>query len=265
MKISTVERCVCLTAERKAGKTVITQLSFTAPYKVMTPFPKSGGGIQVMPLCASAGIMEGDCQNFSFRIREGADLEYVSQSFEKIHKMKEGCARRKTDIVQEKNSIFFYHPQPVIPFRDSDFETDTEVRLEDESAKFCFVEIVSGGRKAHGELFAYRRYASKIRIYRDNHLIYRDCADYRPSKMDMEKIGMYEGYSHMASIFLSAGPGLEWQEKAAWIMEQTKEIEGAVTRLACGDYAVRMFGMRAQILQETAAQILNQAFSGISV
>ena len=43
-----------------------------------------------MPLCASAGIMAGDSQEFSYHVKEGADLEVLSQSFEKIHKMDEG-------------------------------------------------------------------------------------------------------------------------------------------------------------------------------
>ena len=30
----------------------------------MMPFERENGGIQIMPLCASAGIMAGDSQNF---------------------------------------------------------------------------------------------------------------------------------------------------------------------------------------------------------
>ncbi|MCI7814322.1 MAG: urease accessory protein UreD [Lachnospiraceae bacterium] len=245
-----------LTTGVEKGKTVLRDLFFTAPYKVMTPFQKRDGGIQVMPLCASAGIMEGDCQKFSFLVKEGSNLEYLSQSFEKIHKMKEGCAKREAEITQEKNSIFFYHPQPVIPFRDSDFENHMEVHLEDETARFAMVEILSGGRKAHDEMFAYRRYLSKIQIYRKGQLIYRDYTRYEPDEMDMAGLGMYEGYTHMASIFLSTGPDKSWQEEIAHLLEETKECEGAVTRLVQGDFAVRILGTRAQVLEETAAQIL---------
>lgn len=245
-----------LTTGVKHGKTVLRDLFFTAPYKVMTPFQKRNGGIQVMPLCASAGIMEGDTQKFSFFVREGSNLEYLSQSFEKIHKMKEGYAKREAKITQEKNTIFFYHPQPVIPFRDSDFENHMEVHLEDETSRFAMVEILSGGRKAHDEMFAYRRYLSKIQIYRAGQLIYRDYTRYQPDKMDMTELGMYEGYTHMASMFLSVGPNQSWQEEIVHLLEETKECEGGITRLAQGDFAVRILGTRAQVLEETAAQIL---------
>ena len=55
-----------LKAGRRDGQTYLQDVSFTAPYKIMLPFEKKGGGIQVMLLSASAGIMEGDRQNFRF-------------------------------------------------------------------------------------------------------------------------------------------------------------------------------------------------------
>ena len=93
-KISRVSICAAL----KEGKTILEDVSFTAPYKIMTPFVKENGGIQVMPLCASAGIMRGDSQEFSYHIKEGAELEVLSQSFEKIHKMEDGCAVRTIQV-----------------------------------------------------------------------------------------------------------------------------------------------------------------------
>lgn len=59
-KISRISACAAL----KDGKTILEELSFTAPYKIMMPFERENGGIQIMPLCASAGIMAGDSQNF---------------------------------------------------------------------------------------------------------------------------------------------------------------------------------------------------------
>ena len=51
-KVSRVSIC----AGKKDGKTILEDVSFTAPYKIMTPFEKENGGIQVMPLCGLAGI-----------------------------------------------------------------------------------------------------------------------------------------------------------------------------------------------------------------
>ena len=113
-KISRISACAAL----KDGKTILEELSFTAPYKIMMPFERENGGIQIMPLCASAGIMAGDSQNF-LPCKEGQTMEVLSQSFEKIHKMDEGAASRTIEVQVDKNATLYYYPQPVIPFAQS--------------------------------------------------------------------------------------------------------------------------------------------------
>lgn len=283
-KVSRISACAAL----KDGKTILEDLSFTAPYKIMTPFEKENGGIQIMPLCASAGIMAGDSQEFSYHVKEGADLEILSQSFEKIHKMDEGSASRTIEVQVDKNAALYYYPQPVIPFAQSAFDSKMTIHLEDETSKLFLLEIISCGRNAHEERFQYRRFSSKVLLYRGEKLIYRDNTRYEPDKIPMEGIGLYEGYTHMANLFLSklcnrdnvdggketnidgmdikkqmnsSGTGrtsdrtAELQEKVWQILDEDSEIDGGVTRLTTGDLALRIFGHRAQKLQQIAEKI----------
>ena len=151
-KISRISACAAL----KDGRTILEDLSFTAPYKIMMPFEKENGGIQIMPLCASAGIMAGDSQEFSYHVKEGADLEVLSQSFEKIHKMDEGSATRTIEVQVDKNATLYYYPQPVIPFAQSAFDSKMTIHLEDATSRLFLLEIISCGRNAHDERFQYR-------------------------------------------------------------------------------------------------------------
>ena len=279
-KVSRISACAAL----KDGKTILEDLSFTAPYKIMTPFEKENGGIQIMPLCASAGIMAGDSQEFSYHVKEGADLEILSQSFEKIHKMDEGSASRTIEVQVDKNAALYYYPQPVIPFAQSAFDSKMTIHLEDETSKLFLLEIISCGRNAHEERFQYRRFSSKVLLYRGEKLIYRDNTRYEPDKIPMEGIGLYEGYTHMANLFLSKlcnrdnvdggketnidGMDIkkqmnssgtertaELQEKIWQILDEDSEVDGGVTRLTTGDLALRIFGHRAQKLQQIAEKI----------
>ena len=283
-KVSRISACAAL----KDGKTILEDLSFTAPYKIMTPFEKENGGIQIMPLCASAGIMAGDSQEFSYHVKEGADLEILSQSFEKIHKMDEGSASRTIEVQVDKNAALYYYPQPVIPFAQSAFDSKMTIHLEDETSKLFLLEIISCGRNAHEERFQYRRFSSKVLLYRGEKLIYRDNTRYEPGKMPMEGIGLYEGYTHVANLFLSklcnrdnvdggketnidgmdikkqmnssgtertSDRTAELQEKIWQILDEDSEIDGGVTRLTTGDLALRIFGHRAQKLQQIAEKI----------
>lgn len=142
-----------------------------------------------MPLCASAGIMAGDSQEFSYHVKEGADLEILSQSFEKIHKMDEGSASRTIEVQVDKNAALYYYPQPVIPFAQSAFDSKMTIHLEDETSKLFLLEIISCGRNAHEERFQYRRFSSKVLLYRGEKLIYRDNTRYEPAKCRWKESG----------------------------------------------------------------------------
>ena len=48
---------------------------------------------------------------------------------------------------------------------------------------------------------------------------------------------------------------LELQEKIWQILDEDSEIDGGVTRLTTGDLALRIFGHRAQKLQQVAEKI----------
>jgi len=77
--------------------------------------------------------------------------------------------------------------------------------------------------------------------------------------MPMEGIGMYEGYTHVANIFLTklrdTAANLQLQEKIWQILDEASETEGGITRLTTGDMALRIFGQCAQKLQQTAEKI----------
>lgn len=248
-------------AEKREGHTILSDAAFTAPYKLMAPFERPDGGIQIMPLCASAGIMRGDRQEFSYEAGEGADLEVLSQSFEKIHRMDGGSAYRHIWARAEKGSSLYCCPQPVIPFGGSAYDSETEIYLADRSSRLFWLEIICSGRIAHEEQFAFRRFSSLVRIYREGKLICRDNTRYEPDRMPMRGLGMYEGYTHLANIFLSASFG-DLREPIWDMLERERECEGGVTLLPGGDLAVRILGNRAQILEEAAERIKGLARKG---
>ena len=120
------------------------------------------------------------------------------------------------------------------------------------------MDILSCGRAVSGERFAYRRFSSRVSIWRGGELIYRDNCRYEPELMAMEGLGMYEGFSHMANIFLtvpdSAG-GREMLDAIRALLEDAADCEGGVSLTASGDLAVRILGNRAQKLQNLAEEI----------
>ena len=253
----------------KKGNTVLKNVSFTAPFKVMEPFIREDGLMQVMILAASAGIMEGDRQNFSFYIETGAALEITSQAYEKIHQMTgPDCAKRHTSITVAEGGFFRYNPQAMVPFAESAFDSTVEVHLQDK-ARFQWSEIFTCGRYIRGERFAYRHYTNVITIYRGKKMIYRDNVQFRPDLFDMTGMGMFEQYTHLASIFISKPQnGTVFAKQVYEILQDAEEqgrqgkaplVEGGITVLSDGDYAIRIFGVRAQLLEQLKEKIMTLA------
>ena len=62
---------------------------------------------------------------------------------------------------------------------------------------------------------------------------------------------MYEGYTHMANLFMSKTNNVD-EEKIWQVLDEEPEIDGGITHLATGDLVLRIFGYRAQKLQKIA-------------
>ena len=212
-----------------------------------------------MPLCASAGIMAGDSQNFFYHVKKGQTWKYCHSPLKKFIKWTKeqhpGLLKyrwiKMPHCIIIPSRLFHSHSHPL--------NSRMTIHLEDETSCLFLLEIISCGRKAHNECFRYSRFSSKVLLYRNDKLIYRDNTCYEPDRMPMEGIGMYEGYTHVANIFLTklrdTAANLQLQEKIWQILDEASETEGGITRLTTGDMALRIFGQCAQKLQQTAEKI----------
>ena len=162
-----------LTMERRDDKTILSDVFFTAPFKIIKPFYDKDY-MQVMQISASAGIMEGDKQEISIKALENSKSEIISQAYEKIHKMENGFAQRNIEIEIGANSELIYNPLPVIPFKNSAFKNSLSVNLKDSSSKFILNEILTCGRVYSGEKFEYKFYNSRVCVRENGRLVFMD-------------------------------------------------------------------------------------------
>lgn len=250
---------VRIATKLKNERAVLEDVYFTAPFKIMRPFYKTPDSLQVMMMTASSGVMEGDVQDFSFHIGSGTSLEFCSQSFEKIHKMKDGEAVRHTAIKVDEDACFYFNPLPSIPFKDSAFRNTMEVHLTSSTSRFIMSEILSCGRSACGECFDYRYYHSFIQVYQAGELIYRDNTHYDPLLFEMKGICMYEGYTHLANLLIyNMEKDNQWLESVRELIESKEQMTGGITRLASGDYMIKILGYQAQKLSDICREIIER-------
>ena len=163
---------------------------------------------------------------------------------------------RTVDIKVEQNSFFYFHPKPIIPFKDSAVQNDINITLEDDTAKFIYEEILCCGRVAFGESFDYRFFNNSVNVRKAGKLIFRDNVQFRPDEFDMAGLGMYEGYTHLANqIFFNVKKSDEWVAEVIKILKNEPEMDGGVTRLGTGDVVVRFFGMSGDPMEKMLARI----------
>lgn len=240
----------------KNGKTILKHLFFTAPFKIISPFYDEYETIKVMLLSVSAGIMEGDVQEIKVIVSKDTKMELSSQSYEKIHKMKHGCAIRKTEIYVESHAFLNYNPLPVIPYKDSSFENRLDVELQDGTSAFQMCEILTCGRSACKERFEYHYYHSIVHVRKKGILVYRDNTRFNPKQTEMNGTGMYEGYTHLAMLLLYNMNKKEgWIVKVRKLLDSYQNIEGGATCIQDEGYLVRILGNNAQELQKICQRI----------
>ena len=244
-------------AALKGHHTILEDVSFTAPFKIMQPFYENQDFMTVMCLTASAGIMEGDEQEHTIFVDQGAKLEFVSQSYEKIHKMNDGFATRVAQLHVAKDAYLYYNPLPTLPFKDSAFTSKLEVHLEDATSQFILKEVLSAGRCARGELFQYRYYHNDIKIYHGETLIYVDHTRFQPQSMSLDSLGMYEGYTHLGTLILChISKDLSWFQEVRTLLDATEGIEGGVTQVNPSTVAIRVLGYQADQVEGILNKLL---------
>lgn len=240
-----------LSASFRGGKTILEDVSYTAPFKVMRPFytdkaPDASGNVRFMSVLimqASPGVMAGDDQSITIDVHEGAAMKVSTQAYEKIFCMEGGKARRTTHISIAPSSCLYYTPLPVIPYAGSHFESTLDVELADGTSRFVLASVIGAGRVAHGECFAYTHFADLVRVRRGGKLVYRDNTLFTPSGTDMAGFGMCEGHTHSGTLALfGAGWGDERLDEARAFIDGAEGTEGGVTRTAQGDVVVRLLG-----------------------
>jgi urease accessory protein len=191
------------------NQTILQDAYFTAPYKILSPYYAVGNPalMQLTMLSVSAGLMAGDDQQIAIQVLPQAQAQINSQAAEKIHAMPDygsdsNCATRSTALDIAQNALLIYTPLQVIPFADSTFKSTTNIALADSSSRLFYSDIVAAGRVAYQERFEFREYRNRITVCQADQLIYADNAVFIPQERCLDKLTLFEGYSHTITVLM---------------------------------------------------------------
>lgn len=230
------------------GKSVVTDRYFTSPLKLGMPQMR-GERLQVILMMASAGILKGDTFEYEIVCDAGTKSRLTEQSYTKIFDTGDGGAKRKQHVCLHGDASLYYKPSAVIPFRNSTFDGDTIIDLDQES-EFAWADIMTAGRVAMQESFAFQHYRNRVCVQIEGYPVWMDHCLIEPGQMEAASLFFYDGHTHQGTFYYY-GP----QEKQERILKWREDVTARLLPGICMGVTKAMKGICVRVLADTAQDI----------
>ncbi len=188
-----------LTVGCKEGRSYLRSLYVTPPFRVVSVGQlHHDGGAYLMQMSTSPGVLSGDDYQINITVEESARLQMKSQSYLRIFDM-DGHAEQLINIRVEDGGYFSQVSHPIVPHRNSSFKSQTHVNLCKNSS-FLQSEIITCGRKYHGEEFLFREFSNSVEVRVEDVLRLKDRVWLNPQSSPLRSCGLLEGYTHQGTL-----------------------------------------------------------------
>lgn len=236
----------------KEGRTVIKDMFNQVPLKVAKPFylePESGE-IFIYQMNPAGGMVQGDEYCQEIELAEGSRVFLTTQSAAKIYRTTDGRASQDNLFILGRDTLLEYFPDPVIPFAGSEFVNETRVYLTKGATAFM-AEIVTPGRTKRDEVFLFRSYKSKTRVYWDKELILWDNWRLQPETGEVRALGMFDGYTHYGNLLIfSEKAEQSLADSLHGVLLDFAGVLGSASLTVKNGIAVRILGRRTDRLEQ---------------
>ena len=243
----TSEGAAALNFVRRGTATVLDNWYARAPYHISPPLVGAAAGeARVALLTTGGGLLGSEALSLDIHLGAGARASVGTVGATRLLPADLRCTQR-VRIRLEGGSSLRYLPEPLIPCVRAWYQqrTDVEVGI---GATALIGEVVTPGRAAHGERFAYKHLSLGLRVLRDGRPILVERLVLDPAAGHLAAaIG---GHSHLASLVLAgpaATPALAAEVRA---LLQARSIHGSAGLATDGLLVARALGNSAYTLQQ---------------
>ena len=242
---------VTISVENKNGSTCLQDCFFNPPFRIVNISGKRARPqLDLVMMCSSPGILDKDEWNFEVVVGAYSHLRLHTQSYHRIFKMKEGASQSMQVCLQDGSS-FTWLPHPSVPHEESIFCNRNKIFLQG-NCTLVWGEIITCGRQLHNEVFSFSKYHNITEVFLNDKLVIKENLLMEPGKVNLQRLGQLEGYTHQASLFyLSADVLL--QEKTNTVLDYLATqsfIEYGITRTSIPGFMVRILGYKAEQLHQ---------------
>ena len=221
----------------------------------------------------SGGVLQGDRYRMDITLRKHALAHITTQGATRIYRMENNYATQIVNIDVGEGCYLEYIPDQVIPFRDSRFYQEANLRVHD-NGTLLYSEIITPGRVASGEHFDYDIcYMKATAKDYDNGLKFADVAMLEPKKRDMKAFGVLANHDVVSNMYILTKNNLQDinMNVNASLQSIPKVYSGATILPNNSGVGIRMLGNTASDLRYAIYEvvriirkiILDAPFSGI--
>jgi urease accessory protein len=221
----------------------------------------------------SGGILQGDRYRMDITLRNRAFAHITTQGATRIYRMEKNYATQIVNIDVGDGCYFEYIPDQVIPYRDSRFYQEANLRIHD-NATMLYSEVITPGRVASGEHFRYDIcYMKAIAKDQNDSLKLTDVAMLEPKKRDMRIFGVLANHDVTGNMYVLTKNSIsEINHKINEHLQSTEKVyAGATTLPNRSGIGIRMLGKTASDVRQAIYEvvrivrkiILDAPFSGI--
>jgi urease accessory protein len=220
----------------------------------------------------SGGILQGDRYRMDITLRNQASAHITTQGATRIYRMEKNFATQIVNIDVGEGCYFEYIPDQVIPYRDSRFYQEANLRVHD-NATLIYSEMITPGRVASGEHFDYDiSYMKAVAKNQDGVQRFVDVAILEPKKRKMGVFGVLANNEVVGTMYILANSKVaQINDEVNAMLKAANVYSGATILPSNAGVMVRMLGETASDLRTVMYEVvriarkilLDAPFSGI--
>ncbi|NBD09826.1 urease accessory protein UreD [Corallococcus silvisoli] len=191
-----------LAFERFGPRTVIRTALAHSPLRLLTP-RNHGHAAWAYTSSFGGGLVDGDHLRLEVDVADGATALVATQGANRVYRSPKGCQSELRARVGPE-ALLAWVPDPTVCFADARYSQTFDVTLA-RGACLVLADVVSAGRSARGERWAFQRYASRLRVEREGRALVDERWVLDPAHGALtERLGRFDA---LASVLL-VGPAL---------------------------------------------------------
>ena len=203
----------------------------------------------------SGGILQGDRYRTDISMKEDSIAHITTQGATRVYSMECNSATQMINLTLERNSYLEFIPDQIIPYKNSRYYQKVNLNV-DESATLVYSEVITPGRIAMEEEFAYDIcYLRTAAKNQKEKLLFSDVAKIEPKKQNSNSFGILGQNKIVGTMYIVSERYPEVESEISSLFEkQSISIGSSILPHDCG-IMIRILGNNMDEIKEVIFQI----------